>query len=329
MNVPQPLLVVRNLHLEINSPTGAVTLVNGVELTVNAGEIVGLVGESGCGKSLTAMSILGLHQMPLRVSSGSILLNGQELVCASEKQLRQLRGKTVAMIFQDPSQALNPVLTIETQMIEALSAHRRISTKEARALALEALVKVGITGAAERLRAYPHQLSGGMRQRVAIAIAMLNAPQLIIADEATTALDVTIQAQILHQVQSLCRDANTALLWITHDLSVVGALADRVCVMYAGQVVENGPVQAVLSAPRHPYTAALLAASSAARDAEGRWNDIPGMPPDPSQRPSGCAFHPRCAFARPMCSETAPKPSEGSHTVSCFYPLNQDSSDAE
>jgi peptide/nickel transport system ATP-binding protein len=329
MNLPRPLLEVRDLHLEINTPTGAVRLVNGVELTVNAGEIVGLVGESGCGKSVTAMSILGLHQMPLRISSGSILLNGQELVGASENELRQLRGKAVAMIFQDPSQALNPVLTIETQMIEALTAHRRISTKGARALALEALVKVGITGAAERLRAYPHQLSGGMRQRVAIAIAMLNSPQLIIADEATTALDVTIQAQILHQVQSLCRDANTALLWITHDLSVVGALADRVCVMYAGQVVENGPVQAVLSAPRHPYTAALLAASSAARDADGHWHDIPGMPPNPSQRPSGCAFHPRCAVARPMCSETAPKPSAGSHTVSCFYPLHQDSVYAE
>ncbi|MBY0556749.1 MAG: ABC transporter ATP-binding protein [Burkholderiaceae bacterium] len=324
MTPPPPLLEVRDLQIALGTPAGPVVLVDGLELTVQAGQIVGLVGESGCGKSLTAMALLGLHQAPLQISAGSILLNGRELVGASEAQLRRVRGKEVAMIFQDPGQALNPVLTIETQMVEAIEAHRRISRKAARALALEALVQVGIAAPAERLRAYPHQLSGGMRQRVAIAIALLNAPQLVIADEPTTALDVTIQAQILHQVQTLCRTANSALLWITHDLSVVAALADQVCVMYAGRVVESGPVGAVLGAPRHPYTAALLAASGAARDAEGHWHDIPGTPPDAAQRPSGCAFHPRCAYVRPQCREAAPAANGGIHVVRCFYPLGQE-----
>lgn len=324
MTQPPPLLEVRDLQIALGTPAGPVALVDGLELTVQAGQIVGLVGESGCGKSLTAMALLGLHQAPLQIRAGSILLNGRELVGASEAQLRRVRGKEVAMIFQDPGQALNPVLTIETQMVEAIEAHRRISRKAARALAIEALVRVGIAAPAERLRAYPHQLSGGMRQRVAIAIALLNAPQLVIADEPTTALDVTIQAQILHQVQTLCRTANSALLWITHDLSVVAALADQVCVMYAGRVVESGPVGAVLGAPRHPYTAALLAASGAARDAEGHWHDIPGTPPDAAQRPSGCAFHPRCAYVRPRCREAAPAANGGVHAVRCFYPLGQE-----
>jgi peptide/nickel transport system ATP-binding protein len=319
--MPPPLLEVREVHIALDTPAGPVALVDGVTFSVRAGQIVGLVGESGCGKSLTAMALLGLHEAPLRVSAGSILLNGRELVGASEAQLRRLRGKDVAMIFQDPGQALNPVLTIETQMVEAIEAHRRIGRKAARALALAALVKVGMAAPAERLRAYPHELSGGMRQRVAIAIAMLNAPQLIIADEPTTALDVTIQAQILHQVQTLCRTANSALVWITHDLAVVAALADQVCVMYAGRIVESGPVRAVLAAPRHPYTAALLAASTAARDATGRWHDIPGAPPAADQRPSGCAFHPRCGYASALCRQAAPETRGTIHRVRCFHPL--------
>lgn len=321
MTNPEPLLDVRNVHITLDTPGGPVELVDGVSFSVQAGQIVGVLGESGSGKSLTAMAILGLHEAPLRVTAGSILLNGQELVGAGETQLRGLRGKDVAMIFQDPSQALNPVLTIETQMVEAIVAHRKIGRKAARALALEALVKVGISAPADRLRAYPHQMSGGMRQRVAIAIAMLNSPQLIIADEPTTALDVTIQARILHQVQLLCRMSNTALLWITHDLSVVAALADEVCVMYAGRIVERGSVEAVLAAPRHPYTAALVAASRAARGDDGRWQEIPGMAPGAAQRPGGCAFHPRCAYATARCIQTAPAPTDRVRSASCFHPL--------
>ena len=220
--------------------------------------MLGLVGESGSGKTVTGWSILGLIDPPGRIAEGSIRLNGLELVGAAEEELRRARGRDVAMIFQDPMMTLNPVLRIDTQMIEAITAHEKVSERAGRARALAALKSVGIAAAEERLTAYPHQLSGGMRQRVAIAIALLHKPRLLIADEPTTALDVTTQAQILAEVQTLCAQSGTALMWITHDLAVVAGLADRIAVMYAGRIVEEGPADAVLDRPLHPYTRGLI-----------------------------------------------------------------------
>jgi peptide/nickel transport system ATP-binding protein len=255
-----PLLEVTDLHTHFDTPNGVVKAVDGVSFSLARGEILGLVGESGSGKSQTGYSIMGLVEPPGRIVQGSIKLGGQELLGQRESAWRAVRGKRVAMIFQDPMMTLNPVLRIDTQMVEAVLAHQKIGKAAAHALALKALERVGIPAPAERLRCYPHQLSGGMRQRVVIAIALLNEPELFIADEPTTALDVTIQSQILFEVQKLCRDTGAALIWITHDLAVVAALADRVCVMHRGQIVEQGTVDQVLDTPQHPYTRGLMAA---------------------------------------------------------------------
>jgi len=315
------VLEVHDLTTEIATRQGVVRPVNGVTLSLRAGEVMGLVGESGCGKSMTAYSIIGLVDPPARVVSGSVRLRGQELVGADEETLRQVRGNRVAMIFQDPMMTLNPVLRIDTQMIESILAHRRMSREEAREVCRAALERVGIASAEQRLRSYPHQFSGGMRQRVAIAIALLNQPDLIICDEPTTALDVTIQSQILHEMQNLCADTGTALLWITHDLSVVAGLADRMCVMYAGQVVEQGPAYDVLTHPRHPYTQALLA-SAPARHAKGQaLHQIGGQPPSLSRLPVGCAFAPRCEQAGPDCQRTPQLSLEGAGQVRCHRPV--------
>ncbi|MEM6945970.1 MAG: ABC transporter ATP-binding protein, partial [Pseudomonadota bacterium] len=234
-----PVLEVENLETHFAMRAGTARAVDGVSFAVGRGEVLGIVGESGSGKSVTGFSVLGLVDPPGEVVGGSVRFQGEELVGAAPERLRALRGSKIAMIFQDPMMTLNPVLRIDTQMIEAVRAHGRVGKAEARLRAREALARVGIPSPDERLRAYPHQLSGGMRQRVAIAIAFLNAPDLIIADEPTTALDVTIQAQILSEAQKLCREAGTALIWITHDLAVVAGLADRIAVMYAGRIVEQ------------------------------------------------------------------------------------------
>ena len=252
------VLEVRDLAVTFGTREGELTAVDSVTLTVERGQVLGLVGESGSGKSVTGLAIMGLIDPPGRIAGGSIRFDGRELVGLAEPELRALRGRHVAMIFQDPMTTLNPVLRIDTQMIEAVRAHERVSEAAARARAVEALSRVGIPSPQERLTAYPHQFSGGMRQRVAIAIALLHGPALLVADEPTTALDVTIQAQILAEVQQLCAETGTALVWITHDLAVVAGLADRVAVMYAGRIVEEGPVDAVLDAQRHPYTAGLI-----------------------------------------------------------------------
>ena len=238
----QPLLEVRNLRTEFNTRAGRVAAVNDVSLTLERGRVLGLVGESGSGKSVTGFSIMGLVDPPGRVAGGEILFEGQDLLRLQPAEMRRLRGRHVAMIFQDPMMTLNPVLRVDAQMIEAVQAHDRVSRAAARDLARDTLALMGIASPEERLRAYPHQLSGGMRQRVAIAIAMLHRPSLIIADEPTTALDVTIQAQILSEVQRLVDEHGTSLIWISHDLSVVAGLADEIAVMYAGRVVEHGPV---------------------------------------------------------------------------------------
>ena len=242
MSSDQPTLSVRDLKTYFYTKAGIAKAVDGVSFDVKRGEIMGLVGESGSGKSVTGFSIIGLVDQPGEIAGGEVLYKGQNLVGMPEEQMQKLRGNRIAMIFQDPMMTLNPVLRIDTQMIETVLAHEKVSKDEARQRARDALGQVGIPAPDERLRSYPHQFSGGMRQRVAIAIALLNKPELIIADEPTTALDVTIQGQILYETQKLCRETGTALMWITHDLAVIAGLADRVCVMYAGRIVEQGRV---------------------------------------------------------------------------------------
>jgi peptide/nickel transport system ATP-binding protein len=263
------------------------------------------VGESGSGKTVTGFSVLGLVDPPGRVVEGSIRLCGDELVGRPDAELRRYRGRRVAMVFQDPMMTLNPVLRIDTQMIEAIDAHERVSRRAARARARDALSAVGIASPDERLAAYPHQFSGGMRQRVAIAIALLHRPALVIADEPTTALDVTIQSQIVTGMQALCAQAGTALVWITHDLALIAGFADRLAVMYAGRIVEQGPVDAVLAAPLHPYTRGLIGSLPGGRRRGAPLDQIRGLPPSPSSLPPGCAFAPRCGRADAAC-EAAP-----------------------
>jgi peptide/nickel transport system ATP-binding protein len=300
-----------------------VRAVDGVSFEVRAGEVLGLVGESGCGKTVTGFSILGLVDAPGRIVGGRIVFEGTDLVGLPEAELRRVRGAHIAMVFQDPMMTLNPVLRIDTQMVEAVRAHQDVSAAEALAQARAALERVGIPSAAARLRSYPHQFSGGMRQRVAIAIAMLNRPKLIIADEPTTALDVTIQAQILYEAQKLCRESGTALIWITHDLSVVAGLADRICVMYAGRIVEQGTVDQVLDAPLHPYTHGLIGSVPSRNRRGSPLAQIPGMTPAPVNLPPGCAFRERCPRAALACAAEPPLEAHGNgRLVRCFYPLN-------
>jgi len=316
------VLALQGLQTHFFTHAGVVKAVDGVDLRVRSGEIVGLVGESGCGKTMTGFSVIGLIDPPGRIAGGSIRYLGEELVGAPERRLRQLRGKEIAMIFQDPMMTLNPVLRVDTQMVEAIHAHEHVSAQAARARARDALAMVGIPSAQERLLSYPHQLSGGMRQRVAIAIALLNRPRLLIADEPTTALDVTIQAQILFEVQKLCRETGTALVWITHDLAVVSGLADRVAVMYAGRIVETGPTADVIRRPSHPYTRGLIDSIPTRATHGSLLRQIPGMTPSLLHLPAGCAFRPRCPLASEACV-TMPQSVDlpGARTVRCWHAL--------
>ncbi|RZL66087.1 MAG: ABC transporter ATP-binding protein [Variovorax sp.] len=317
-----PVLDVQGLQTHFFTHGGVVKAVDGVDLRVNAGEILGLVGESGSGKSITGFSIIGLIDAPGRIAGGSIRYLGEELVGATEQRLQQLRGKEIAMIFQDPMMTLNPVLRVDTQMVEAIHAHEKVSPKAALARARDALAMVGIPSPEERLQTYPHQLSGGMRQRVAIAIALLNRPKLIIADEPTTALDVTIQAQILYEVQKLCRETGTAMIWITHDLAVVSGLADRVAVMYAGRIVESGATADVIRAPSHPYTRGLIDSIPTRATHGTLLRQIPGMTPSLLHLPQGCAFRPRCSHGTDAClAVPQPEPAAFGKTVRCWHQL--------
>ena len=316
-----PALQVEHLKTYFLTKAGVVKAVDGVSFAVGRAEILGLVGESGSGKSVTGFSIIGLVDPPGEVVGGRILFDGADLTGADEDSMRRLRGNRIAMIFQDPMMTLNPVLRIETQMIETILAHRRVDRETARQRARDALGQVGIPSPDERLAAYPHQFSGGMRQRVAIAIALLNDPDLIIADEPTTALDVTIQAQILHEAQKLCRERGTALIWITHDLAVVAGLADRVCVMYAGRIVEAGPIDDVLDHPVHPYTRGLIGSVPSRNKRGVPLYQIPGMTPALLNLAAGCAFRERCPRADPACLKepeiTEPLPGRAAR---CFHP---------
>ena len=297
----QALLEVKDLRTWFHTRQGVAKAVDGVSFSLTEGEILGLAGESGSGKSVTGLSILGLIDPPGEITGGQILFRGQDLRTMEAERLRRLRGDRIAMVFQDPMMTLNPVLRIDTQMIEALTAHQAMDQAAAEQRALEALARVGIPAPGERLRNYPHQLSGGMRQRVAIAIALINRPDLVIADEPTTALDVTIQAQILYEVRKLCRESGTALVWVTHDLAVLAGLADRIAVMYAGRIVETGSVTEILERPLHPYSRGLID-SVPSRNRKGtRLAQIPGMMPSPTALPAGCAFRPRCGRAIDPC----------------------------
>jgi oligopeptide/dipeptide ABC transporter ATP-binding protein len=330
-----PLLEINNLVTAFHTPAGRVPAVDGVSLSIERGKTLGLVGESGCGKSVTAMSILRLVAAPGVIESGEILLRDAsgdvlDLVHLPEPRLRDVRGGRIGMIFQEPMTSLNPVFTIGDQIAEAVLLHRDVSRAEARRRALEMLELVRMADPQRRLDEYPHQLSGGMRQRVVIAMALACEPDLIIADEPTTALDVTIQAQILDLLADLRQRLGTAILLITHDLGVVAETCDDVAVMYAGRIVEQAPAAALFARPRHPYTIGLLAArpERGGRPAENdgratrRLRTIPGMVPAPQHFPSGCRFHPRCAFARlPECAGLMPelREVEPGHFVRCAY----------
>jgi len=321
----EPTLAIEGLRTHFATRRGVVRAVEDVSFGVAPGRIMGLVGESGSGKSVTGYSIMGLVEPPGRVVGGRILMHGRNLRTLGPEAMRRIRGNRIAMIFQDPMMTLNPVLRIDTQMIEAILAHEEVDERRApdrvRQRVREALVQVGIPSPDERLRCYPHQFSGGMRQRVAIAIALLNRPEVIIADEPTTALDVTIQGQILFQMQKLCRESGTALIWITHDLAVVSGLADEVCVMYAGKIVERGGTDDVLDAPLHPYTRGLIESVPSRSARGGRLPQIPGMTPSLLALPPGCAFRGRCARADAACAAEPALESAGhGRQVRCFHP---------
>ena len=317
------LLTVSGLRTHFFTRAGVLKAVDDVSFEVSRGEVLGLVGESGSGKSMTGYSIMGLVDPPGRIVSGTITLDGLNLTALPAEEMRLLRGNRLAMIFQDPMMTLNPVLRIDTQMVEAIVAHASVPRAEALDRSREALTSVGIPSAAERLRGYPHQFSGGMRQRVATAIAMLNKPDLIIADEPTTALDVTIQGQILYEMQKLTRDTGTALIWITHDLSVIAGLADRVCVMYAGRIVEQGSTAEIIAAPGHPYTRGLLDSVPGNAPPREKLKQIPGMMPSLLDLPSGCPFRTRCPRATVECEQTPETRLFGTtgRTLRCFHPI--------
>jgi oligopeptide transport system ATP-binding protein len=315
----ETVLSVEDLATTFRAEEGIVRAVDGVSFALGAGETLGLVGESGSGKSVTNLSILRLTpDPPGRIERGRILLRGTDLLTLSEREVRQVRGRRVAMIFQDPMTSLNPFLTVKRQMTEVLEQHERLSARASRQRAVEMLAHVGLPDAARRIEDYPHQFSGGMRQRVMIAMALLCRPEVLLADEPTTALDVTIQAQILDLIRGLSRELGTAVILVTHDLGIVAGMARQVAVMYAGRIVEHAPVTELFERPRHPYTIGLLNALPARVDREvppaeddfaagvQRLASIPGRPPDLAHLPDGCPFAPRCPWRHDRCMEHPP-----------------------
>ena len=316
-------LSVRNLATHFFTRSGIVKAVDNVSFDLAKGEIMGLVGESGSGKTVTGFSLLGLVDEPGRIVNGSITLKGKELTTLSNVELRKMRGRDISMIFQDPIATLNPVLTIGRQMRLAIAAHERISVSAAEDRATDLLSKVGIPSARARMNAYPHEFSGGMRQRVAIAIALLHRPSVIIADEPTTALDVSIQAQILQQMRGLAAETGTALIWISHDLAVVSSLATKLAVMYAGRIVEQGPTAKLLRNPRHPYTAGLIGSLPAMTKPGSPLKQIPGTTPSLLSLPSGCPFAPRCQRATDTCQIEPEMTIYEDRGWRCFEPVGQ------
>jgi len=320
------LLEVRDLRVEFDTPEGIVHAVNGISYQLHKGETLGIVGESGSGKSVSVLSIMRLLPMPpARIVDGEIYFQGRNLLELSEPEMRRIRGRHIAMVFQDPMTSLNPVLTVGYQIMEPLQLHLGMNKKQARERAAELLAMVGIPEPHKRLDDYPHQFSGGMRQRAMIAMALACQPTLLIADEPTTALDVTIQAQIVDLVKRLRDELGMALIWITHDLGVVAGLADRVIVMYAGSIMEEAPVDDLYERPQHPYTRALLRSLPRMDSRAGeRLESIPGTPPDMLHPPRGCPFAPRCAHAQPRCHAERPPLFEvrPGHRVACWLDLD-------
>ncbi len=319
----EPLLAIRDLHTEFTTGAGVVRAVDGVSWTVDPGETVAIVGESGSGKSVTALSVLRLiPDPPGRITGGEIWFGERDLMLLSQEEMREVRGGAIGMVFQEPMTSLNPVLTIGRQITETLEQHRGMDRGAAHRRAMELLVMVGIADAGRRLKQYPHQLSGGMRQRVMIAIAVACEPKLIIADEPTTALDVTIQAQILELMKALTRRLGVALVIITHNLGVVARYANRVNVMYAGRIVESGTAAEIYHRPRHPYTMALLrSVPRLDRPRQARLDPVDGQPPDLTRLDGGCAFRPRCRFAIEACAIARPALAavvEPGHLAACF-----------
>ena len=319
-----PLLEVENLRVEFGSEAAPFKAVDAMSFTLDAGEVVGVVGESGSGKSVTALALMGLIDEPGRVRAQRLAFDGRDLLTMPVKERRQLLGKDIAMIFQDPMTSLNPCFTVAFQLMETLKIHEGGNKRALRARALELLRAVEIPDAERRLDAYPHQLSGGMSQRVMVAMAIACNPRLLIADEPTTALDVTIQAQMLALLLKLQRERGMALLLITHDLGVVSEIAQRVLVMYAGQLVETAHVPQVFDAPRHPYTEALLSALPEHNIGKRRLNSMGGVVPGAYDRPAGCLLAPRCPYVQPRCrAEQPPLVGEPGAQARCFYPLTQ------
>ncbi|MHB1242498.1 MAG: ABC transporter ATP-binding protein [Gaiellaceae bacterium] len=300
------LLEVRDLRTSFRTDDGVVKAVDGVSFSVEKGKTLGIVGESGCGKSVTCLTIMGLNNRRLTESSGEALFKGEDLLQLGPRRLRELRGNDVAMIFQDPMTSLNPVHSVGKQLVEAVMLHRDVTKRDAKARALELLKAVGIPRAEKRVDDYPHQFSGGMRQRVMVAMALINEPDLLIADEPTTALDVTTQAQILNLMRKLQEELDTAIIMITHDLGVVAEVADDVVVMYAGKVAEEGTVDEIFTRPHHPYTWGLLGSLPRIDADVERLVQIQGQPPSLLHPPAGCRFHPRCPYVMRVCTEVVP-----------------------
>jgi len=317
-----PVLSVRDLVVEIPTRRGILRPVDRVSFDIAGGEILGVVGESGAGKSMTGNAVIGLLDPPARISSGEVLLSGDPIHNIGRERLRRLRGKRMGMIFQDPLTSLNPLLTVGDQLTETILEHLDVSQTEARKRAVAALEEVGIPAAAARINSYPHEFSGGMRQRVVIALALCAEPDLVIADEPTTALDVSVQAQIVALLKRLCRERGVAVMLITHDMGVIAEAADRVAVMYAGRLAEIGPVRQVITDAHHPYTSGLMASTPLASSGRERLRQIPGSMPRLESLPSGCAFHPRCERAAPKCRQDPyPRVEDCDGRVACWYPL--------
>ena len=325
----EPLLSVRHLRVEFPTRWGTVVAVDDISLDIQAGEVLGVVGESGAGKSLTGAAIIGLLEPPGRISGGEIRLAGRRIDGLPPEILRTLRGKEIGVIFQDPLTSLNPLYTIGRQLVETIRTHTGLGRRAARDRALALLEEVGIPAAARRFDAYPHEFSGGMRQRVVIALALCAQPKLVIADEPTTALDVSIQAQILALLRRLCRDHDTAVMLITHDMGVIAETADRVAVLYAGRLMETGPVHQVINAPKHPYTLGLMSSIPVIGADLVHLPQIDGAMPPPTAVPPGCPFHPRCPSVLERCRHDRPEPmARGDGQVACWLYASDATADA-
>ncbi|WP_316162156.1 ABC transporter ATP-binding protein [Bradyrhizobium sp. SZCCHNRI20481] len=313
-----PVLSVRNLQVEFATRRGTLRAIDGVSYDIAKGEVLGVVGESGAGKSVTGLAVIGLIDPPGRISGGEILLSGLRVDNLPPEEMRKVRGKRIGMIFQDPLTSLNPLYRVGDQIIETIRTHTNLTEQQARKRAIDLLAEVGISAPEKRIDGYPHEFSGGMRQRVVIALALCAEPELIIADEPTTALDVSVQAQIISLIKRLGRDHGTAVMLVTHDMGVIAETCDRVAVMYAGRVAEIGPVQEVINNPLHPYAKGLMGAIPTLAGEEKRLVQIPGSMPRLSAIPPGCSFNPRCSFAFDRCRVDRPEPlRQGTQAVAC------------